>query len=410
MSALDDLSGPEYRRLFAAARRSLERTGGVLDGQVSVASPTEAERKALIGLTGQYRPPGVTRITVGLGAIDAAVSASTGLSLADVVAAVDGRPLRHRPDEHARNVADRAAALALAESSPLFGACPWFRRWIEGLGPVLTKMIKQGSVSRLADAVRVLEAVEQRDGQDHPFLLPALAEQATGDTKALGRGMPVATLVLRALALRSRTDPPQNAEDARLLWDANGVVVDDLASRVLVLNLPAVGEGLGEWLSSATRFGTPFQVTLHQLIAHPVTTAVADVFLCENPAVLRRASQELGRDCPPMLCTEGRPSTAFHRLARVAVAGGARLHYHGDYDWDGIDMVNQVIARHGAVPWGMTEAEYREFARPADESIPLAGKPRPTHWEPGLAVAMRQGGVAVFEEAVGDRLIASLRS
>jgi hypothetical protein len=102
-------------------------------------------------------------------------------------------------------------------------------------------------------------------------------------------------------------------------------LADDLASRVLVLNLPAEGEGLGEWLTGAARYGTPFQVTLHQLDAHPIQVFCPQIFVCENPAVLRRACAELGPACPPLVCTEGRPSGAFHRLAGLVVGAGAEL-------------------------------------------------------------------------------------
>jgi hypothetical protein len=72
-----------YARLLAAARRSLERTGGSLDGSVSVSAPDDAERKAIIGITGQYREAGVARLTVRLADLDAAVreAGSGGLGL-----------------------------------------------------------------------------------------------------------------------------------------------------------------------------------------------------------------------------------------------------------------------------------------------------------------------------------------
>jgi hypothetical protein len=81
-----------------------------------------------------------------------------------------------------------------------------------------------------------------------PLPLPVLADTVTRDTKALNKGTPV-TLVLRALAEKAELPPPGNAEEIRDLWDRCGVVVDDLASRVLVLNLPARGDGLGTWLT-----------------------------------------------------------------------------------------------------------------------------------------------------------------
>ncbi|WP_254648513.1 DUF2399 domain-containing protein [Streptomyces sp. GbtcB6] len=55
--------------------------------------------------------------------------------------------------------------------------------------------------------------------------------------------------------------------------------------------------------------------------------------VCENPAVLRRATGELGTGSPPLICAEGCPSTAFHRLARPIIEAGGTLRYRGDFDW-----------------------------------------------------------------------------
>src|ERR1019366_10129600 len=97
---LDRYRGPEYRRLLAAARRSLERTGGQLTGRISVADPDDAERKAIIGITGVHQPAGTRRLTVPLADLDAAVHRAIGLGLGALLAAV-GDPLRDRPAEAA---------------------------------------------------------------------------------------------------------------------------------------------------------------------------------------------------------------------------------------------------------------------------------------------------------------------
>jgi uncharacterized protein (TIGR02679 family) len=240
-----------------------------------------------------------------------------------------------------------------------------------------------------------------------PIPLPALAEAATGDTKALNKGT-LPNLVLRALAPRADALRPTSAEQIRELWDRFDVVVDDLASRILVLNLPATGAGLGEWLTGAAHYGTPFQITLHQLVTHPIRLTVPEIHVCENPAVLRRAAQELGPGCPPLLCAEVRPSTAFHHLARAATRDGAVLRYHGDFDWPGIEIATQIITRHHALPWSLTAHAYRTTARSGTDATPLTGTPRATPWDPDLATAMREHGVAVYEEAVADGLLRGL--
>jgi uncharacterized protein (TIGR02679 family) len=406
---LDRYRGPEYRRLLAAARRSLERTGGQLTGRISVAAPDDAERKAIIGITGVHQPAGTRRMTVPLTDVDAALSRATGLGLAGVLAAL-GEPLRNRPAETAVLTDARAGLIAAAQDSPLNGSCPWYRPWLADLtrDGTITRLAKLDDARALGEAVRVLEYLAARQADAPPIALPALAARITGDTKALNHGSTLATLIMRALALREGVARPASAAQRRELWDLSGVIVDDLASRVLVLNLPAQGDGLGEWLTGAARYGTPFQVTLQQLDAHPIRLPPARIFACENPAVLRRACAELGPACPPLLCAEGQPSTAFHTLARIAVAAGSELAYHGDFDWPGVAITAKIIDRHGARPWRMTAGDYLSGVKAGDTAVALKGEPVPTPWEPELRETMRATGRAIYEETVTDQLLADL--
>lgn len=405
--------GSQYARLLAAARKSLERTGGQLAGRISVAAPDDAERKAIIGITGVRQPAGTKRLTVSLADLDAALLRATGSGLAEVLTEVAG-PLRDRPAEAASLAAARADLIAMAEASPLHASCAWYRSW-------LAELVSDGTVTRLAhesgpgpaaglgQAVRVLEHLASQLAGAAPVALPALAASVTGSTKSLNHGTTLATLVLRGLALRFGVGRPASAAERRELWDLADVIVDDLASRVLVLNLTAEGNGLPQWLTDAARYGTPFQVTLHQLVNHPMRVSHPVIFVCENPAVLRRACAELGARCPPLVCTEGRPSTAFHRLARFAVGDGAELRYHGDFDWPGVAIAADVITRHQARPWLMSADDYLRGAAVNDRYQALTGDPVATPWDQELAGAMRATGRAVYEETVADQLLASLR-
>ncbi len=402
---------PEYRRLLAAARRSLERTGGALAGRISVAEPDDAERKAIIGITGVHQPAGTKRLTVPLADLDAAVRRATGLGLAAVLAALGG-PLRDRPAETASLAAARAALIATAEASSLNESCHWYRAWLadQRRDGTVTRLAGQGDAAVLGQAIRVLEYLEARSPTAAPIALPALAAQITGDTKALNHGTTLATLILRALALRASVSRQASAAERRELWDLSGVIVNDLASRVLVLNVTAEGDGLAEWLTDAARYGTPFQVTLHQLVTHPIRLRLPRIFVCENPAVLRRACAELGPACPPVICTEGRPSTAFHRLARIAVEAGGELWYHGDFDWPGVAIAADVINRHGARVWRMNACDYLGGSGTDAPRVALSGDPVATPWDPELAEAMLATGQAVYEETVTDQLLADLAS
>jgi len=402
--------GAEFRRLLDAARRSLERTGGDLTRTVTVKTPDDRERRAIIGITGQYRPEGISMLAVRLADLDRSVHEATGLGLTQLLERL-GPPLKDRPAERQRVADGREAAVRSAEDSFLT-ARGWFQAWLAELAAdgTLTRLVNTGESAQVRLATRVLEWVEQRhDLKAAPAQLAELAATVTGDTKALNHGTALATLVLRALAFRLGAERPKTTEERRDLWDRSGVIVDDLASRVLVLNLAAAGDGLGEWLTSAKAHGTPFYVTLHQLVTMPVTVSARPlVHACENPAVLRRAAGQLGPEAGPLICTEGQPSTAFHRLAATITRAGGKLAYHGDFDWPGIAIANGIISRHRAQPWRFTAADYEAAIKRNADYVSLVGTPQPTPWAPSLSAAMTAHGRAVYEESVADSLLADL--
>jgi uncharacterized protein (TIGR02679 family) len=390
---------PGWERLLTAARRSLERTGGRLDGRIGLADPTDAERRVVIGLTGRHRPPGTARLTVTLAEIDAGLRRTHGEPLADLLNRT-GPTLRDRPAERAAEAAEREAALA-AVRSRAHGDEGWFAEWRAGLAAdgTLTRLVRRGESHVAADAAAVLDRLPA-DGTP----LPVLAEEVTGDPKALS-GTTLAHLVLRALAVRDDVAVPAAAESRRALWDSAGVVVDDLASQVLVLNLPAVGDGLGSWLTDAASRGVPLRVTLQQLTALPVQARVERVFVCENPAVLRAAAARLGPRSAPLVCSEGVPSTACWRL--LAAAEGADVIWRNDFDWAGLRITAAAVERIAARPWRMGEADYRAALSTGD-SEPLRGAAAPSPWDPGLAAALAAAGRSVMEERLVPDLLDDL--
>jgi len=108
------------------------------------------------------------------------------------------------------------------------------------------------------------------------------------------------------------------------------------------------------------------------------------------------------------MCTEGRPSAAFHHLADVVVSGGGELRYHGDFDWPGLAIASAVMRRHGAKPWRMDAGDYLAGVRVHAEHVLLSGTPQPTPWDPELSQAMVGEGRVLFEESVADDLIEDL--
>ncbi|MBW8799563.1 MAG: TIGR02679 family protein [Streptomyces sp.] len=411
----DEVRGEGWTRLLVAARRRLERTGGALDGDIGLTGPSEAERRTVIGVTGRYRPETVKRLSVPLRDLDGYLYDRYGTGLLQTLGRLHG-PLRDRPAERAGEQSRREQALTSAHSSRLAGQ-GWFAAWLDRIAAdgTLTRLVRRGDAPLLDAAVRVLERLTG-DGERIPghavgaLPLPVLAEWTTGDTKALVPGTPLEQLVLRALAWRTGDDAavPRDRAGRRALWESAGAIADDLASQVLVLNIGAEGDTVVcDWLRDAADFGIPFRLTLHQLATDPIVPAARTIYVCENPAVLRAAAGELQDTGAALVCTEGVPSAACHRLLGDAVRAGARLHWRADFDRAGLRITADAVARHGAHPWRMTAADYTA-ALVEGESTPLAGPPAASPWDPGLALVMEQSGSAVMEERLLPTLLSDL--
>ena len=372
--------------------------GAALDSSVVLDAPSPAQRRAVARLLG--RPPSSGgSLTVSLPAV-AAVLRRAGLApdLATAVEALRGGRVTPRSQIRARDDAERAAVLDAARRSRHAGE-DWFTRWIDSLvaDGTLTRLLRTARGDLLTHAAAVLDLLPAED-----VPLPVLAQRAVGDTKALS-ATPLAGLVVRAVEQWTGA----RSAGRRDLWKSVGVVLDDLASQVLVLNVPATGGPLGRWLTEAASLGMPLRITLHQLTAAPVTLELAGLWVCENPAVLRVAAADLGAACPPLLCTEGVPSLACHRLVSTASRSGATIRWRGDLDWTGLRTTADAVSRHGAAPWRMTTRDYRDGLA-ASPGVPLKGPPADSPWEPALAEAMRVHGRAVMEEQLLPVLLADL--
>ncbi|MEU8004164.1 TIGR02679 domain-containing protein [Catellatospora sp. NPDC049111] len=390
----DPTDDPAWARLLYSARRSLERTGGSLDTTISLTAPTEAERLLVIGITGVHRAAGAGRLAVRLAELDDYLRQAHGAGLAEIL----GPGLRNRPAERAAESTARAAALDQARASKHHGQ-PWWRQWLDDLhrDGSLTRLVRGGR--DLAPALRVLDALP---AAEEP--MPAFAERLLGDTKALAEPA-LRGVLTKALARWQGIDVPASAEEERALWELFGVVPDDLASQVLVLNLPADGGLVGGWLTQAAQAGVPVRLTLHQLRLHPLWIHAEHVYVTENPAVLRAACA-LGPAAPAMVCAEGVPSAAVHRLLGQATT--STLWWRNDFDWAGVRMTAAALARYpNARPWRMAAKDYLSAA---GSGRPLLGAPADTPWDEQLASEMKTAGRSVMEERLLPDLLDDLRS
>jgi uncharacterized protein (TIGR02679 family) len=425
------LGGAALQPLRQRLRRHFERQGD-RDARTTLqlTQLNTAEREALALLTG--RPVRTARsMQIDLARIDAALQAAGVCnSLREALEQLDGTIA----NPAAERVAHRLAWAALAHL-PEHDAR--LQAWLSTpvAGTLLKRLARQDTAAAealLAQTTAVLRYLPAA-GVTHA----QLAAQTLGNAHGLDAGQPVASLVLavwrhaEAATTSSRPDDPPElemaldeepqegvehaiedagkvTERARDIWARAGILVNELARPVLVLNLPTMHPSSGHG-----PLGEPAYLSLRQLLRTPPTWSVEGrtVFVCENPNLLAIAADRLGVQCAPLVCTDGMPAAAQRTLLNQLLRAGARLHYHGDFDWPGLQIANHVMRTWQAQPWRLAASDYEAAVQTAPHTRrDLDETDASAAWDPLLAAAMCRHGLSIAEEAVADGLIEDLQS
>lgn len=422
------LSGPDTAWLLERVRKRAAE-GRPLAGSLTLNPASPAQRRAVDALLGRAPSRG-NSLSVRLEELDALLRTS-GIHPDGLRAAVEELtgPI---PDNKANALAEAQAWRHAYE--PLDAAVSgndcledWWNR------PHTRGTLKRlaGGDPTVARALTTQAAAVLGGLPADGIPLPVLAATTTGDAHALDADQPVGRLVLAATeqwayALSSNPESLSlitlpKSEQRRAQWAELGVGLDELSSRVLTLALPgnpAAPGSLGLLLAIAKQHGEPLALTLRQIRQGsacagpdqgPFGAGLGETFICENPAVLEAAARHLGPECPPLICVEGHLSVAARALLRaLRRRTAAAFRYHGDFDWGGVRIANDVFALTGAAPWRYEHLDYlsavdRGYGAPLN-----TGEPCDASWDPHLRAAIATRAVRVEEEHVLPDLLSDL--
>lgn len=382
------LGGSELSNLRARLRRRYEL--GPADGNLSsiqVGKLNQAERAALASLVG--RKGGVAlSITIDVAEVDHALSnAGIAPSLRTALELLDG-PIAHRETELNKIRDSWASVLTGCTHTDLIA--------------YLSSPVNFGVLKRLSGNQPDSASLVCRQTEVILRRLPAagapraqIAAELLGDAHGLDSSRPVATLTLAVLRNRSSTDTGNDRDT----WAAVGILVNELARPAMFLNVPCSGLTIS--------LGEPQYASLRLLARHPPDWAVAGrpILVCENPNFVAILADRLGTACPPVVCVDGYLGAAQRTILKQLKVSGANLRYHGDYDWPGIAIANNVIAKYDAVPWHFSAADYAAAISPPQLAAPLSGRPVLASWDADLTAAMTEAGIKIEEEAIAERII-----
>lgn len=409
------LGGAELNSLRQRLRRYFERVdNGTAGDSLLLTQLDPAEHEALGLLIG--RPSRTSRsVRIDIEQLDIALrDAGIADSLRAALERIDG-PIVSRAAINANTRAEWAYLAALDSWHDML------RSWLKA--PTALGLLKRLSRQDAATGQRLLERADATLQRlpVHGITRSQLAAETLGNAHALDTGEPAATIVLAAWRHMERSvasgdglgDVGGNQNDSlppddrvRDIWARAGVLINELARPALFLNLPvAVGD------PARGTPGEPDYASLRKLLRTPPAWAVhgMTVFVCENPNLVAIAADRLGAASAPLVCTDGMPAAAQRTLLTQLTHAGAHLIYHGDFDWPGLHIGNQVMHAWHAQPWRFAARDY-EAAAANSSSVKheLSGTWVSASWDGTLANAMQRHGIAIAEEAVATTLLEDL--
>ncbi|SNS84081.1 TIGR02679 family protein [Actinomadura meyerae] len=409
MTAPDRLRAADLRPLWTELHRRFS-TGAAVT-RVTVRNLDEGQRAALADLLGMDRYPGST-VTVAVERLDKIFIELTGSDTRAITESLLG-PIGDQARERRERQRERSALWEWLASHPVVRGEPELGRWGDD---VRRQGLVMGSVPATRSLLeRVLKVLAALPSDGRP--LQAFATDLFGDSHALDDGGRLSGLVLRAQAIRYGIEPPVDASERRGLWERSGVACDTLSTTALVAGLrPGGDDVLARTLRMWSDVGQATVVTLEQLRGSPALRLDSpealdspEVWVTENPTILALAIGRFGAGCPPLVCSSGWPNSAVIRLLRALGESGAVLRYHGDFDGEGLRIAAHVMAKTGAVPWRMSSADYLAAVDSAEDGdLPEPGRVGESPWDPKLAVAIAERGVAVLEEKFAEVLLGDI--
>lgn len=388
---------PELAAVLARARTLLERNGLEITGEVTLRQDESLPELYRLrqAMGGSRATRATSRVTFPLSVIDRYLSGP----------GYGGVGLRGWLDEVAPLV-DKPA-LAAGECAAEAESRSQVERALAGHPGRLAALVAQRGFAGTLLGGSALAAAQVLALLPVRVSLPELAEQATGDTKALTR-TPIRDRVLRVLATELGVEPPRTAPERAGLWAQFGVDAGAVNSRLTMYGARVIEDDtLDALLCRSNEDGVPFVMTLQQIDVWRVRLAPSDVYVCENPSVVAAAARTLGPKCPALVCTEGLPAIAVYRLLESA---NGTIHWRGDFDWTGLRTTTRAIADLGAQPWLMDAATYRSGLDRVGERFKPDDRPAPAPWDPDLMEAMLDADCAVMEERLIPVLLDSLRA
>ncbi|RYG73749.1 TIGR02679 family protein [Lentibacillus lipolyticus] len=408
-------SEPAYQKLFSEFKKKYESLGRI-GGTVPVRLFTDEELEVISGFFGMPASKLAAKKSISVAAFEQQLADTrfSDVALKSLLDAFFGEEIisnKQRKEAKEASVRAFAVKLRVQHESLAF----WFDFLLEN--PADTRWIwtlLEREPDRFeAMTVRLQAAFSQLP--EKPERLPMFSQRVTGDPHSFDMQTDLGKLWLNVLAVRAGQAVPQSTEAINELLQQYHIYRDDLLNFVTCAGLYAKTEaGMHPVWEAAVEQNTVQIVPVRELI--PLATIYpsygSDVWIVENSGVC--ATLLDAKPDVPIVCTNGQFTLAALMLLDRLVESGNTLHYAGDFDPEGLGMVQRLLERYpdGAVAlWHMDAQAYadsapvKELSEERLEKLNRIGHSALV----GVAAAISAKGKSGYQEALVERMVEDIK-
>lgn len=334
--------------------------------------------------------------------------------LDDICAALSPRELVSRPAQ--RQARRERQAAVLSKLAERYGRSSRAARWLAFLQkPTIRHRLPKREYaldeSLLETVARALAALPEQYER-----LPFFANRVTGNPHALDESEAAGRIFLQALGwLKEAEDEAQeggglSAEGRTDLLYHFHLLRDDVQNFVTVYGIVPAGRTDTYYHHAADEFA-PLNLPLREIIRFDAFVPINgsnDVYIVENSGVFSSLLDDLAamHVRAPLLCLHGQLKLASWAMLDRLTEGGARLHYSGDYDPEGLMIADKILKRYPAAsPWHF---QVDEYAPKTKEKISSARLKQLSEISSAVlkpvADAIRARGCAYYQESFKEQL------
>lgn len=200
----------------------------------------------------------------------------------------------------------------------------------------------------------------------HLIRLALLASEVTKDPHFFDQDRDAGKLMIFAITFFVKSPYPGNAEELAETMYSAGIIKDEVSNYTLCSGILAYRgkDQLHQGWKGFYDNGEPVQVSLLNISrVSKISSPHKRVYVFENPTVFSEILYKTLEIKPSLICSFGNFKLASLVLMDKLVENGARIYYSGDFDPEGIVMVDKLKSRYGPelVLWRYGVEDYKNI-------------------------------------------------